>query len=216
MKAPTLGRYGSGARFYDLLSLERPVYRVGRERAIELLRLTPGDRVLDVGCGTGLNFPSLREHIGPAGHVVGVDASAAMLGQARKRSRSWANVTLLEGDAGDMRGLLDRWEFDAVIATYAMSIIPAWRRAWQQATERCVPGARAAIVDLAMPTGAGRAFWPAARFACFTGGVDLTRQPWSLVDEGLDDVTHQTHRAGHVVLAVGTVRGPSFAGEEIR
>lgn len=210
-----VGRYGFGARFYDVLSFERPVYRVGRERAIELLGLTSGDRVLDVGCGTGLNFPLLRERIGPTGRIVGVDASEAMLAQARKRSRSWSDVTLVEGDAGDLQGLIGRSGFDAVISTYAMSIIPAWRHAWRQATEHLAPGARAAIVDLAMPTGAGRAWWPAARFACFTGGVDLTRRPWSLVDTELDDVTLETHRSGHVVVAVGTVRGPTPAGEDV-
>ena len=89
MRIPRVPRYGPGAQFYDILSLECPVYRVGRSRAIKLMGLKPGDRVLDIGCGTGLNFQLLRDKVGPQGHVVGVDASAAMLAQARNRARNW-------------------------------------------------------------------------------------------------------------------------------
>jgi len=67
MHLPELRRYHHGARFYDLLSGERPVCRAGRLRAIELLRLGPGDRVLDIGCRTGLNIPLLRDRVGRDG-----------------------------------------------------------------------------------------------------------------------------------------------------
>lgn len=199
-----LGRYGAGARFYDVLSLERPVYRIGRSRAIDLLHLQPGDQVLDIGCGTGLNLPLLRERVGTGGTVVGVDASAAMLDQAKKRCRTWENVTLLEADAGQLDRLLERSSFDAVIVTYALSIITDWQDAWAHALALTKPGARVAVVDLALPTGLGRVAAPAARFACFTGGVDLRRKPWTLVEDQLTDVTVERHRQGHIVVAAGT------------
>ena len=204
MRIPGVPRYGPGAQFYDILSLECPVYRVGRSRAIELMELKPGDRVLDIGCGTGLNFPLLRDKVGPQGHVVGVDASAAMLAQARKRARSWENVTLLEVDAGNMRPQIGSWTFDAMIVTYALSIISDWTSAWDQAMAQLRPGARVAVVDLALPTGIGRLFEPAARLACFTGGVTLHREPWSLVENQLSRVCLERHCLGHVVVAVGT------------
>ncbi len=55
MRYPHLRRYGPAARWYDLLSGERPVYRVGRVAGVGQLRLREGSRVLDIGCGTGLN-----------------------------------------------------------------------------------------------------------------------------------------------------------------
>ncbi len=208
MRLPQLRRYGAGAAFYDVLSCEKPVYRVGRARAVEQLALHEGDRVLDIACGTGLNFPHLRERIGPSGHIVGVDASAAMLNQARRKFEPSESVDLLHGDAGELDQLIAPWTFDAVIVTYALSIINDWRETWTAARRHTRSGGRIAIVDLALPTGFGRLFAPAARLACLAGGVDRDRRPWEILDEELDDATVELHRWGHVVVAVGTNGAP--------
>lgn len=205
MSLPSVPRYRFGARVYDVVSLEPLVYRPARLRAIEQLGLRPGDRVLDIGCGTGLNHRPLSDRIGPTGRIVGVDASPAMLAQARRRSVA-AEVELVEADAGDLSTALGDRTFDAVISTYALSIIGSWTSAWDQAIAMLPAGARAAVVDSAMPTGAGRLLWPAARFACFTGGVNIDRRPWGLVTDQLADTVVETRRSGHTVLAVGTVR----------
>ncbi len=88
------------ASWYDTVSAE-PIYRVGRERAVPALHLQEGSRVLDIGCGTGLNFPLLLDAVGPTGHVVGVDLSSEMLGVARRKTRNAppGNVSLIEADA---------------------------------------------------------------------------------------------------------------------
>ena len=52
------------------------------------LGLRPGDTVVDIACGTGLNFPLLEEAIGPDGRIVGVDLTDAMLAQAQRRIES--------------------------------------------------------------------------------------------------------------------------------
>jgi hypothetical protein len=54
------------------------------KRAVDRLNLRCGDRVLEVGCGTGRNFPFLRQALGPEGSIYGVDLSAGMLREARK------------------------------------------------------------------------------------------------------------------------------------
>ena len=65
------------------------------------LGLKPGDTVLEVGAGTGRNFPYLVEAVGPSGTVIGVDASPGMLAEARKliERNGWSNVELLQQDA---------------------------------------------------------------------------------------------------------------------
>lgn len=58
----------------------------------------PGDAVADVGCGTGRALPYLREAVGPAGRVLGVEVTPEMLAEVRRAGRD-AGVALLYGDA---------------------------------------------------------------------------------------------------------------------
>lgn len=200
-------RYGGTARFYDVLSLERPVYQAGRRAGVAALGLRDGDRVLDVGCGTGLNLPLVRAAVGAGGAIVGVDASESMLRQARSRiSRNgWANVEVFCGDAArPPPGVAAGGAFDAVLSTYALSVIGDWRAAWAQALAVLRPGGRVAVVDLALPAGRWRLLSPAARLACFAGGSDPHRHPWTLVGGAAVDVSHQGLWGGHVHVAAGT------------
>lgn len=204
-------RYSGGARFYDVLSGERPVYRVGRVKGIAELRLRPGARVLDVGCGTGLNFPLLQGAVGLAGRVVGVDASAAMLARARARGarQGWGNVECCLGDAADLPATVGREpaSFEAVLFTYSLSIISDWEHSFAQALDLLAPGGRIVVVDMAMPTGRWRVLSPLVRFACFTGGADPRRAPWRLVEGATEDTAHHVVRGGHIHIVAGTRPG---------
>lgn len=208
MEAPQFSdrRYAVGARWYDAVSLEWPVYRVGRQAGIELLGLVPGEHVLDVGCGTGLSLPLLHQALGPSGRVTGVDASAQMLRRARRRADrlGWDAVRLLHGDAGEPAS--PRWTdtaVDAVLFTYSLSVIPRWRQAFDTACAAARPGARLAVVDLALPAGPWRRLSPLARLACAAGGSDPRRHPWTLLDGVARTVEHRSARGGHIRVAVG-------------
>jgi len=69
-----------------------------RRQAIAALRVKRGDTVLDVACGTGINFDELQRRVGLEGRIVGIDLSREMLDRARERvSRNgWRNITLIE------------------------------------------------------------------------------------------------------------------------
>ena len=75
-----------------------------RIRVVELLGLSPGDVVLDLGCGTGLCLPLVRQRVGAGGRVVGVEQSIDMLVRARERVEraGWTNVDLILGAVEDV------------------------------------------------------------------------------------------------------------------
>lgn len=204
--------YTSVAPLYDVLSGEWPVYRVGRRLGVRLLGLGRGDTVVDIGCGTGLNFPMLRESVGVSGVVVGLDTSASMLATARRKIRSGTGgqVRLWQRDATDLTGLA-RAEpalatgADAVLFTYSLSLMRPWQRAWDQSVALARPGARVVVVDMARPRGRGRALSPLARLACRLGGADIDAHPWTALRRQCIDVTQRTAWAGHIQVWAGTV-----------
>ena len=99
-RSTALRQYRSRARIYDLeLMLFEPV----RQRAINLLQLKTGDRVIDVGCGTGLSLGPLEATVGAEGSIVGIEQSPEMLERARARAddAGWSNVTLINASVED-------------------------------------------------------------------------------------------------------------------
>lgn len=86
------------APYYDLFHRRPLPYRDG---AVAALGLRPGERVLDLACGTGLNFEHLEDAVGPGGQIVGLDYTPAMLAQVRQRVAryGWRNVALHLADA---------------------------------------------------------------------------------------------------------------------
>jgi ubiquinone/menaquinone biosynthesis C-methylase UbiE len=74
-----------------------------RSLAVERLALQPGETVIDVACGTGVNFALIEERIGQEGRIVGIDLSPDMLVEASKRVEAdgWSNVTLVEASIED-------------------------------------------------------------------------------------------------------------------
>lgn len=117
-----------------------------RRRSVDALGLEPGDDVLELGCGPGNSLGPLREGVGPAGRVVGVDASAGMVRRAdeRVRKEGWENVHVCRGDATRLP-LAD--EFDAVYAAMSLSAMPDPLGAVDAAHERLRPGGTLAVLD---------------------------------------------------------------------
>jgi ubiquinone/menaquinone biosynthesis C-methylase UbiE len=98
-QAPLIDIYRQRAKGYDASGIRS--LETWRKEAVKLLHLERGDLVVDIGCGTGLNFALLLEAIGPEGRIIGVDLTDAMLDQARQRvaEHGWKNVELVQSDA---------------------------------------------------------------------------------------------------------------------
>jgi ubiquinone/menaquinone biosynthesis C-methylase UbiE len=119
--------------------------RSWRARAADALDLSPGDTVVEMGCGTGANFPHLRERVGPEGRVVGVDVVPAMLGQARRRidRAGWANVHAVRGDARRPPVA----EADAVLSTFLVGMLDSPALAVRKRVTLVRPGGRVAMLN---------------------------------------------------------------------
>jgi ubiquinone/menaquinone biosynthesis C-methylase UbiE len=125
-----------------------------RRRAAERLELEPGGRVLEIGCGTGLNFPFLRDAVGPDGRVYGIDLSAGMLAkaQAQCERQGWSNVEITQGDAAEYTA---PEPLDGVIFGLSYNTIPHHLTVLRHALKQLRPGGRIVIMDGKLPPGAG-------------------------------------------------------------
>lgn len=94
-----------------------------RRQAIEMLGLTRGECVFEVGCGNGNSFPAIREAVGSNGTIVGLDRSREMVRSARARIRDagWQNISILHGDAH--RPPVATGTFDVAYASMSLSAV---------------------------------------------------------------------------------------------
>ena len=136
--------YGWGAGLYDALATA-PGVGSWRERAADSLELSPGETVLEVGCGTGVNFTHLRNRVGPTGAVVGVDLVPAMLERARARiwAAGWENVQVVRADA--TKAPADG--VDAMLAAFLIGMLEEPARAVRAWVDRTAPGGRVTLLN---------------------------------------------------------------------
>ena len=181
--------YDQAVRLFDVFSWFGLNISGWRKQAISALYLKPGDTVVDIGCGTGLNFPLLHRAIGSEGTIIGVDLSDGMLAQARQTvaTNQWANVQLMCADAA-------LFEFppqvDGVLSTYTLTLVPDCGRVVSNACEALAPGGRLAILDMAWPRYCPL-WWRHVLFFLRTYGVTaevLRRRPWQIVQKSMEGV----------------------------
>lgn len=130
------GVYDKLAKVYDLIF--GPTLHPGRLAAIQRMNIQPGERVLEVGVGTGINLSLYpREAV-----VTGIDFSSSMLEKARERAArpDAPPVRLLQMDAADLKFADD--SFDIVYAPYLISVVPDPVKVAREMRRVCRPGGR--------------------------------------------------------------------------
>jgi len=179
-----------------------------RKAAISRLGMKPGDTVIDIGCGTGLNFPYLQQAVGPNGKIIGVDISNEMLAEAQQiiKDNLWKNVELVCADAR-------QYEFpenvEGVLSTYAMILIPNCGQLIGRACKVLSPNGKLVILDMAWPRYCPL-WWRHVLFFLKSYGVTievLKMRPWDCVhkamEENLSNITRKSYWFGFFYLSCG-------------
>ncbi len=179
-----------------------------RREAIHRLNLKRGDVVVDVGCGTGLNFALLQEAVGPEGKIIGLDLTDAMLDQAKQRvtDHGWKNVELVQSDAA-------KYEFpaqvDGIVSTFALTFIPDCGQVIRNGCKALAPGRMWVVLDMAWPHR-----WSLGwrRFLFFLPSYGITadviqrrawEKVWDAMEKCLVDVVRKPFWMGFFYVASG-------------
>jgi ubiquinone/menaquinone biosynthesis C-methylase UbiE len=188
-----IATYRKKAKHYDVTSRFYPVpgypQRGQRLRAVQALGLRQGDTVVDIACGTGLNFSLLEKVIGPEGRIVGVDLTDAMLAQAQHRieTNGWSNISLVQSDAAEFDFPP---EVDAILSTYALSQVPECGDVIAHGAAALSLSGHLVVLDLEVPGNAPR--WLAQLGMAVVrpfASIDewVVRRPWEAIREAMQD-----------------------------
>jgi ubiquinone/menaquinone biosynthesis C-methylase UbiE len=194
--------YDITANLYYLIGFREVHYR---KRAVSALKLRNGDTVVEIGCGTGLNFPYLLQSVGKTGKLIGVDLTDAMLEKARERIRrnGWQNIELVEADAATYR-FPD--EVQGILSTFALTLVPEYEQVIACAAQALAAGGRLVIADFKRPDNFPLGLVKLGVFITKPFGVtlDLTeRKPWQAMAKYFPHVTITQLFGGCAYIAVG-------------
>lgn len=130
---------------YKLLGMDRK-----RQELVSSLNLRPGETVVDLCCGTGLNFTYLAKAVGPTGKIIGVDISEQMLARARNRLKP-DTLTSVELVAESVQDYKIPFGVSAVISTFGLEMVPEYDVVIENITDALPPAGRFGLLGLKCP-----------------------------------------------------------------
>jgi SAM-dependent methyltransferase len=134
-------QYSRLAGKYDALT---PRLEALRREAHALLRLRPGETVMDVGCGTGKSLAALANVVGASGRVIGLEPCAAMIDHARRRTAGCKNIELVETQVDALGDQVAAASVDAFLLMFTHDVLQS--TVGMEALLRAAkPGARFAL-----------------------------------------------------------------------
>jgi SAM-dependent methyltransferase len=110
--------------------------------------LRPGEHVLDIGCGAGMDTLAAAQMVGTGGTVTGIDMTPSMVAKARRSvaETGLANVTIVEGSAEDLP--FESASFDVVISNGVIDLIPDKDAVFSEVARVLRPGGRIQLADV--------------------------------------------------------------------
>jgi demethylmenaquinone methyltransferase / 2-methoxy-6-polyprenyl-1,4-benzoquinol methylase len=212
---------------YDLMNsvMSAGLHHRWRSRAADLAAIVPGDRALDVCCGTGDLALELKRRVGSTGTVVGLDFSEPMLEIAREKSvREGAEISYRQGNALALP--FEDASFDAATVGFGVRNLVDLGAGVAELARVVRPGGRVVILEITTPTRPPLSWFHRIwfdRLVPLLGTVAGDRDAYSYLpesvrrfpravelaalmqDTGLSDIRYLVTAGGIVALHVGTV-----------
>lgn len=202
-------------RYYDKLSaiydyISNWYYKKARKYAIEELEIIKGQTILNLPCGTGVNFKYFQRRLENSGLIIGIDLSNGMLDQAKRqiKKNGWTNI---ETELNDATKIDQKWlaqhskqkepiAINAIFCDLGLSGLPEWRNIIDNMVSILGPNGRIVILDWYLENPSLR-----GRFVKWIGKGEVDRPIWQYLKTKVSDFKlGDSFNYGGVFVASGT------------
>jgi cyclopropane-fatty-acyl-phospholipid synthase len=131
--------FDQSADAYDRFEERHHLFETLTRRQLELIEPLSPERILDVGCGTGISTLALHQAMaGRSPNIYAIDISERMLLRARERCKSFPGVYFIRGDAENLSAYFNE-SFDAIFYTASIFLLPGFAESLRQASHLLLP-----------------------------------------------------------------------------
>ena len=182
--------YDKISGIYDFIS--NWYYKNARKYAIEKLKIVKGQTVLNLPCGTGVNFKHFQKYLKNSGLIIGIDLSKGMLEQAERKTKKngWMNIDLVLENATKIDQIWfeeysksnEQNKVDAVFCDLGLSGLPEWQNIIDNMISILEPNGRIVILDWYLEKSS-----PLAKFVKWIGKGEVDRPLWQYLKTKVSD-----------------------------
>ncbi len=206
-----------GYQAEDLAALPGSPTTLGCGNPLALASISPGETVLDLGSGSGLDVFLAATRVGPTGRVIGVDMTPEMIEQARANAEQggYSNVEFRLGDIEQLP-VADN-SIDLVISNCVLNLVPDKPKAFREIVRVLKPGGRVAISDIVLdgPLPESLRGNEGAYTSCVSGAIGRTEYLEALAAAGLTNI-EVVSEADAAALLAGDCCGEGLDESELR